>query len=176
MKQALILARRAAVELGQPVILDPVGIGASPWSLEWTKTLLNGFAPSLLRVNPGEARALLHLESQAQGVDSPGLTDSALGGELARCLALERRAIVLVSGPEDFISDGNQLWKVSGGSPVLARVTGTGCMLSVLCGIFAAVAPDTFTAAVTAALRVMQATMMMLAKMNFFIPASRSAP
>lgn len=149
--RACLLRGRAAVELGQPVILDPVGIGASPWRLEWTETLLNGFAPSLLRVNPGEARALLHLESQAQGVDSPGHTDSALGGELARCLALERRAIVLVSGPEDFISDGNQLWKVSGGSPVLARVTGTGCMLSVLCGIFAAVAPDTFTAAVTAA-------------------------
>ncbi len=149
--RACLLRGCAAVDLGQPVILDPVGIGASPWRLEWTETLLNGFAPSLLRVNPGEARALLHLESQAQGVDSPGLTDSALGGELARCLALERRAIVLVSGPEDFISDGNQLWKVSGGSPVLARVTGTGCMLSVLCGIFAAVAPDTFTAAVTAA-------------------------
>lgn len=145
--RACLLRGRAAVKLNQPAVLDPVGIGASPWRLEWTETLLKNFTPSLLRVNPGEARALLHLESRAQGVDSPSPPDS----ELARRLASERHTAVLISGPEDFIADGNALWKVSGGSPLMARVTGTGCMLSVLCGVFAAVAPDILTAAVTAA-------------------------
>ena len=149
--RACLLRGQAAQKLGQPVVLDPVGVGASPWRLERVEELLKNFTPSLLRVNPGEARALLHLESQSQGVDSPAALDSVQQGNLTLRLSRELKTAVLISGSEDFISNGTVLWKVSGGSSLMTQVTGTGCMLSVLCGVFAAVEPDVLTAAVTAA-------------------------
>ncbi|MCI9003025.1 MAG: hypothetical protein HFG03_09380 [Oscillibacter sp.] len=90
-------------------------------------------------------------KSQAQGADGPIALNAAQQGELALRLARERKTAVFVSGPEGIISNGTSLWKVSGGSPLMTQVTGTGCMLSVLCGAFAAVEPDVLTAAVTAA-------------------------
>ena len=149
--RACLLRGQAAARLGQPVILDPVGVGASPWRLAWAERLLEGFTPALLRVNPGEAEALLHMESQAQGVDSPAALDSGRRGGLALHLARKLGTSVLISGPEDLVSDGTALWKVSGGSAHMSQITGTGCMLSVLCGVFAAVEPDILTAALTAA-------------------------
>lgn len=148
---ACLIRGRAAARLGQPVILDPVGVGASPWRLERVEELLAGFTPTLLRVNPGEAQALLHLESQAQGVDSPAALDSGRRGGLALRLARRLGTSVLISGPEDMISNGSELRKISGGSALMSQVTGTGCMLSILCGVFAAVEPDILTAALTAA-------------------------
>ena len=146
--RACLLRGQAAGRLGQPVVLDPVGVGASPWRLAWAERLLEQFTPALLRVNSGEARALLHLDSRAQGVDAA--PDPDRRGTLALRLARKLNTAVLLSGPEDFVSDGTALWKISGGSPLMTGVTGTGCMLSVLCGVFAAVEPDMLTAAVTA--------------------------
>lgn len=147
--QACLLRGREAARLGQPVVLDPVGVGASPWRLDRVKALLAAFTPTLLRVNLGEAQALLGLESQEQGVDSPA--SSAGRAELALRLARERGTAVLLSGRTDLVSDGSALWEISGGSPRMAQITGTGCMLSVLCGVFAAVEPDAAAAAVAAA-------------------------
>lgn len=149
--RACLLCGRETVRRGRPVILDPVGVGASPWRLERIEGLLKGFPPSLLRVNLGEARALLHRESREQGVDSPGEASLSDRAEAARRLARERGTAVLLSGPEDVIAAGDGLWTVSGGSPRMTQITGTGCMLSVLCGVFAAVEPDIAAAAVTAA-------------------------
>ena len=149
--RSCLLRGQAAQRLGQPVILDPVGVGGSPWRLGRVEALLSAFTPSLLRVNPGEAQALLHLESQERGVDSPAAPDPDRRAELALRLARERGTAVLLTGPEDLASDGEALWKISGGSPLTAQITGTGCMLSVLCGVFAAVEPDALRAAVAAA-------------------------
>lgn len=56
--------------LGKPVVLDPVGIGASAWRLRWADELLAAFHPEILRVNFGEARALAHGAAEESGVDS----------------------------------------------------------------------------------------------------------
>lgn len=149
--RACLLCGRETARRGRPVILDPVGVGASPWRLERVEELLGAFTPSLLRVNLGEAQALLHLPSQERGVDSAGDPPLSLRAETARRLARERKTAVLLSGPDDLITDGSALWRVSGGSPRTPQVTGTGCMLSVLCGVFAAVEPRPLAAAVTAA-------------------------
>lgn len=148
---ACLLRGREAARLGQPAILDPVGVGASPWRLERVEELLKEFTPALLRVNLGEAQALLRLESQEQGVDSPAAGTLIQRSETALRLARERGTAVLLSGPEDIVTDGSILWRVSGGSAGMSRLTGGGCMLSALCGAFAAVAPDILSAAVTAA-------------------------
>ena len=132
-----------------PVVLDPVGVGASPWRLGQVRALLEEFTPAILRVNLGEAQALLGDDGREQGVDSPLPASRAERRDFAMALARRRRTAVLLTGPEDLITDGERVWCVTGGSGRMALVTGTGCMLSVLCGVFAAVEPD---AAVAAAL------------------------
>ena len=132
-----------------PVVLDPVGVGASPWRLGQVRDLLDGFTPAILRVNLGEAQALLGDDGREQGVDSPLPASREERRDFAMALARRRRTVVLLTGPEDLITDGERVWCVTGGSGRMALVTGTGCMLSVLCGVFAAVEPD---AAVAAAL------------------------
>ena len=141
--------RICAASARHPVVLDPVGVGASPWRLGQVRALLEGFTPAILRVNLGEAQALLGEDGREQGVDSPLPASRAERRDFAMALARRRNTAVLLTGPEDLITDGERVWCVTGGSGQMALVTGTGCMLSVLCGVFAAVEPD---AAVAAAL------------------------
>lgn len=147
---ACLLRGREAERLGQPLVLDPVGVGASPWRLERIEALLAAFTPTLLRVNAGEAQALLGLESQERGVDAPA-SSPARRADLALRLARARGTAVLLSGQSDMVCDGSALWEISGGSAQMLQITGAGCMLSVLCGVFAAVEPDAAAAAVSAA-------------------------
>lgn len=148
--QTCLLCGREAARLGRPVVLDPVGVGSSPWRLERVRALLERFPVSILRVNLGEARALLGETGGEQGVDSPA--PASLGDRSAAALALagQYRAAVLLTGPEDLVAGGGTLWRVSGGSPQMTSVTGTGCMLSVLCGVFTAVEPEPAAAALLA--------------------------
>ena len=146
-----LLCGREAARLGRPVVLDPVGVGASPWRLERVRGLLEGFRPAILRVNLGEAQALAGVRSQEQGVDS--LADAGLEQrmELAGQLARRLGTVVLLSGGEDVVSDGTSCWRAGGGSCWMTKVTGAGCMLSVVCGVFAAVEPEPLSAALLAA-------------------------
>ena len=131
-------------------MLDPVGVGASPWRLANIQSLLQQVQPAIVRVNAGEAAALLGLGGSEHGVDS--LTAPKAPAGLAAALAQKLGCVVLLSGTEDLIADGQLLCTVRGGSDRMRTVTGAGCMLSVLCGAFAAVQPgDAFAAAVQAA-------------------------
>jgi hydroxyethylthiazole kinase len=149
--KACLLCGKEADRLGQPIILDPVGVGASPWRLEKITELLHLFTPTILRVNLGEAQALCRRNSQEQGVDSPMAASLQERIETASSLAKDRHTTVLLSGPEDIVSDGVRAWRITGGSDWMNKITGTGCMLSVLCGAFAAVEPEPGKTAVLAA-------------------------
>ena len=149
------LAGAAANRRGVPVVLDPVGVGASQWRLGQIRALLQQVHPTIVRVNYGEAAALLAggaaspeqpgFAAVEHGVDSLTVpTDTA---DCAMALAARLGTVVLLSGEEDVVTDGRTLHTVRGGSPLMRRVTGAGCMLSVLCGAFAAVEPDALTAA-----------------------------
>lgn len=134
------LAGAAANRRGIPVILDPVGVGASPWRLENIRRLLQEVHLTILRANYGEAAALLGLSTAEHGVDSLAIpTDAAA---CAKALAQKLGTVVVLSGTEDLVTDGTTLHSVSGGSDFMRSVTGAGCMLSVLCGAFAAVQPQ----------------------------------
>lgn len=148
--RACLLCGQEAARRNQPVVLDPVGVGASPWRLERVRALLERFPVSILRVNLGEARALTGGAGEERGVDSPGSASLEERSAAARALAGRYRAAVLLTGPEDLATDGERLWRVSGGSPLMTAVTGTGCMLSVLCGVFAAVEAEPVEAAALA--------------------------
>lgn len=139
-----------SVRLGRPVVLDPVGVGASSWRLERVRALLECFPVSILRVNLGEARALIGRPGGEQGVDSPAAVSREERSGAALALAEKYRCAVLLTGPEDAAVRGSELRWISGGSAVMGRVTGTGCMLSVLCGVFAAVEEDPLESAVLA--------------------------
>jgi hydroxyethylthiazole kinase len=138
--EACRICAETAAKRGAPVVLDPVGVGASPWRLEQVNGLLHIAPPSVLRANLGEARALLGDEGGEQGVDSPAAADRETRLHDAAALAEKYHTAVLLSGAEDLVTDGERCFAVTGGSRLTASVTGTGCMLSVLCGAFAAVA------------------------------------
>ncbi len=141
---------KTAQEIGQPVILDPVGIGAGAWRLEQIRSLLEDIRPTILRVNLGEAEALCRRSSREKGVDSTGNPTREYRLELVKELAGAHASAVLLTGEEDLIGDGRRTFAVTGGSSRCRRVTGTGCMLSVLCGAFAAVEPEPIKSAVLA--------------------------
>jgi hydroxyethylthiazole kinase len=84
-------------------------------------------------------------------VDSTAAADWQERLETASRLAARCHTTVLLSGPEDVVTDGAGAWRITGGSGWMPRVTGTGCMLSVLCGAFAAVEPEPGKAAALAA-------------------------
>ena len=134
------LAGAAANRRGIPVVLDPVGVGASRWRLDRVGVLLRQVRPSILRVNFGEAAALLGLKLEEHGVDS--LAAPVDAADRAAALARKLRTVVLLSGVEDIVTDGTAVLTVQGGSDRMLMVTGAGCMLSVLCGAFAAVQPN----------------------------------
>lgn len=149
---ACLICGKEAQERSSPVVLDPVGVGASPWRLREVEKLLSRFTPSITRVNSGEAQALLGTDGRAWGIDSSSSEsrEERLGCALA--LARKFRTAVLLSGREDVITDGKTACYVVGGSDMTPKVTGTGDMLSVLCGVFAAVEADALSAATLAAI------------------------
>lgn len=148
---ACLLRGREAARLGQPVVLDPVGVGAGAWRLDRVQTLLDAFPVAILRANLGEALALTQGIGGEHGVDSSLPAALEERAATALTLARRRRTTVLLSGPEDLVTDGETVFRVGGGSSMMASVTGTGCMLSVLCGAFAAVEPEPLGAALLAA-------------------------
>ena len=131
-------AGQEANRLGHPVVLDPVGVGASAYRRRETQALLGAVHPQIVRANAGEVRALLQTDTQNWGVDSPlhiREQERALARELARRLG----CVVLLTGEVDLVTDGERSELISGGTSHARQITGMGCMLSVLCGALAVV-------------------------------------
>jgi hydroxyethylthiazole kinase len=147
--EACRLAGTTANAAGIPVVLDPVGAGATPWRLAQIRALLEQMKPTIVHVNAGEAKALLGMGQTGHGVDSPDGEANAM--QLAARLAEKLDCTVLLSGEEDCVAAGERCETVAGGSALMRQITGAGCMLSALCGAFAAVEPDAFVAAEAAA-------------------------
>lgn len=145
-------AGKSANRKNIPVVIDPVGVGASKFRYEETAKLLACVAPSILRVNLSEAMVLRGIVKEAVGVDA--VTEATLKStnaeEIASTLALQYHCTVLLSGETDLVTDGTRLKAIRGGSVRMKQVTGTGCMLSVLCGCALAIEKDSFNAAVNA--------------------------
>ncbi len=134
---AMLLAGRAANEHGVPVVLDPVGAGATAYRTETAKRILDGVQVSVLRANAGETATLVGADAEVRGVESIGATADAPG--LARAAAAQLGLVASVTGPVDHVSDGQTVLAVANGDPLLASITGTGCMSSALTGCFLAV-------------------------------------
>lgn len=143
------LAMKKAAELNRPIILDPVGAGATPYRNTVLAELLQIAAPEIIRGNASEIRALAGLSGKTKGVDS---TASSIDGlEAARILSDKFGSAVSVSGASDVIVQGNRVAYVDNGVPLMTRVTGMGCTATAIAGAFAANSVDYFLSAVSAA-------------------------
>jgi hydroxyethylthiazole kinase len=135
--EAMLAAGRAANAKGTPVVIDPVGAGATRYRTETAARLLDEMDVTVVRGNAGEIATLVGVEAEVRGVES-----MAVGGDpadLAREAARTLGVVVAVTGPVDHVSDGETTLAVANGHELLGTVSGTGCMATAITGCFLAV-------------------------------------
>ena len=147
---SMILAAKKANAVGIPVIVDPVGAGATKLRTGAVKKIMENAAISVLRGNCSEVLSLGSADIKTKGADS-SLSLSGETVDAARQMAIDHNCVIAISGEEDCITDGRQVFRVGNGQPVMTKVTGTGCGLSAVTAAFCAVADDGNLAAATAA-------------------------
>ncbi|GKV68488.1 hydroxyethylthiazole kinase [Sporosarcina sp. NCCP-2716] len=148
--EAMIAAGKSARAAGHPLILDPVGAGATRFRKQSAERLLRELDVSLVRGNAGEIAAIAGIDWKAKGVDAgSGNADIAAA---ARSVAKKYCCLVAVSGEEDIVTDGTHTIRVSGGHPAMTGVSGTGCLLSAVCAAFLAACTETPLETVASAL------------------------
>lgn len=136
-----------------PWVLDCVGVGCSPLRLDYARSLIQECRPQVVKGNLSEWKTLCGREAGVSGVDlSEADSREQVAHQLSWLGEFARRydTVALVSGPEDLVTDGRQAVLVSNGHPMMARLTGTGCMLNVLTAVWLSAAPP-LTAAFQAA-------------------------
>ncbi|AEJ18339.1 hydroxyethylthiazole kinase [Gracilinema caldarium] len=141
---SMIKAGTRAREIGKPVVFDPVGAGATQFRQSTAKEILRNVRPTIIKGNAAEIKFLAGEVSNQRGVDS--LDSNA--DQAALALARSSGSIVAATGAIDTVTDGKLLYKISGGSPMLSRITGTGCMTSSLVGCFSSVMASPLFAAI----------------------------
>ncbi len=145
---SMIAAGRKANQLGIPVVLDPVGVGATSLRTESAQKLLSEVDISIIRGNSAEMAILAGLGGEIKGVESIGSDADSV--EVAGKLAASEKCTVAITGKEDVVSDGERVAIVRNGDAMLGTVTGTGCMSTTVVAGFAAVQSDRFLAAIGA--------------------------
>ncbi|MDQ7095059.1 hydroxyethylthiazole kinase [Desulfosporosinus sp. PR] len=144
--ESMLLAGKRAKELGVPVVLDPVGVGATHLRTNTARKLIQELNPDVIRGNMSEICVLAGEEVAIKGVDS--LADEQNGAVIAQKLASSLKCVIAITGKTDVVSDGEQLCLLDNGHRILADVTGTGCMTSSLVGTYCGAAKDYFSAAI----------------------------
>jgi hydroxyethylthiazole kinase len=147
--EAMLAAGRTANRTGAPIVLDPVGAGATSYRTETARLLLDELDVAVVRGNSAEIATLAGHEAEIRGVEAVG---SGGGPGLAREAASAFGCVIAVTGPVDHVSDGERAHSVSNGHELLRTVTGTGCMATAITGCFLAVRPDDPFEAATEAL------------------------
>jgi hydroxyethylthiazole kinase len=138
--EAMLVALGAAAGRGLPVVLDPVGAGATAYRTATARRILDAGGVTVLRGNPGEVATLVGAAAEVRGVESMAVETAA--AELAREAARTLGVVAAVTGAVDHVSDGERVLAVANGHELLATVTGTGCMSSALTGCFLAGKPE----------------------------------
>jgi hydroxyethylthiazole kinase len=142
--ESMLAAGIKARKQGIPVILDPVGVGATQLRTVTAEKIIKEVKPSVIRGNMSEIKVLAGLNVEIKGVDSAA--DAHGGVEVAQALAKELNCVVAITGATDIISDGTRTCLISNGHKILANVTGTGCMATSLIGAYCGATKDYFLA------------------------------
>jgi hydroxyethylthiazole kinase len=146
--KAMLIAGKKASQRSIPIILDPVGAGATKLRTSTAKQILKETEISVVRGNASEILSLSDTQAMTRGVDAIHSVEDAAGN--AKALALNLGNTLAITGPQDLITDGKRVLRVSNGDPLMGRVTGTGCTATAIIGAFLAVDPDPVSAAATA--------------------------
>jgi hydroxyethylthiazole kinase len=141
---SMFKAVHQARKKGIPVIIDPVGAGATAYRTRTARELISGGQPTIIRGNASEIMALYDDRSKTKGVDSATASDAAIA--TAQKLAETHKCVVCISGATDYIIDREKILKIKNGHSLMTKVTGLGCTASALCGAFAAVGKLPFAA------------------------------
>lgn len=140
------LAGRIANKLNKPIVLDPVGVGASKARRRITEELLEYVKFSVIKGNMAEINSIYGVQNNSnRGVDSIEAQNNA--GEIAINLAKRLNCTIAITGKEDIISNGNSVIKLGNGVKELGKITGAGCMSGALIGCGCGVSNDYFSAA-----------------------------
>ncbi|NIM58009.1 MAG: hydroxyethylthiazole kinase [Candidatus Aminicenantes bacterium] len=145
---SMLRAGKRANELNVPIILDPVGSGATKLRTDSAKKLIDELSISVVRGNASEVLSLAHEGSRTKGVDSVHSVDDA--ADSALILAKELETTLAITGEVDLITDGERIYRVFNGHELMGFVTGTGCTASVIIGAFLAIDRDPVEATTTA--------------------------
>lgn len=132
--EAMLKAGKEANRLGVPVVLDPVGAGATSFRTKMARKLLSEIEVSAVCGNAGEIATIAGLEAEVRGVES-------LGGDARTAVMEAAKAIgatVAATGPTDFVSDGKKVLAVENGHPLMGGIVGSGCASTAIIACFAA--------------------------------------
>lgn len=146
--EAMIVAGKSANQYGIPVILDPVGVGATSYRTEVAKKLLQEVKFTTIRGNAAEIANLIGEKWEMKGVDA-GKSEGNVK-EIATVAGGKLNTVIVITGKDDIISDGKTTYVVHNGHPILTTVTGAGCLLSAVVGAFVAVEKNALKAATSA--------------------------
>jgi hydroxyethylthiazole kinase len=147
--EAMLLAGRRANELGTPIVLDPVGAGATEYRTTTAKRLLEQLNITVVRGNAGEIATLAGVQAEVRGVES-GEVDDIL--RPARSLSETYQCVVAVTGERDLVLRGEQHTWIGGGSPRMKTFVGSGCVATSVIGCFLGACPEDPFQATAAAL------------------------
>jgi len=153
--EAMISAGKAAIKRKIPVVLDPVGAGASSFRNDTVSKLLNDVKFSVIRGNISEIRFIAGLSANTKGVDASEADDSSDAMGIAKKLSEKMGCVIAITGAVDVVSDGKNTAEIKNGHPAMSQITGTGCMCTSLIGTFCGAAPETLYSATIAAIATM---------------------
>lgn len=153
--EAMLKAGEKANELDVPVVLDPVGAGASALRNDTCKALLDKVQFSVIRGNISEIKALALGGGSTKGVDAAAadkINDDNIESviEFVQKFAAATKAVIVVSGATDIVAAEDRVALIKNGHPMMADITGSGCMISALLGAFVGANDDAFAAVVAA--------------------------
>lgn len=150
--EAMLVAGKKANELGIPVILDPVGVGATVFRKKSAETIINQVKLAVIRGNMSEIKAISGISGKSKGVDVSEVdiiqnNNLEYGKNICEKLALKLNCVIAITGEVDIISGEGRTIFIGRGHKMLSTVTGTGCMCTSLIGAYCAITSSYFDAA-----------------------------
>ncbi len=155
--EAMLAAGKKANQCGHPVILDPVGAGASKLRTQTAYKLLDEVKFTVIRGNISEIKTLALGAGTTKGVDADvadAVTEETLHAtmEFAKKFAQKTDAVIAITGAIDIVADKDEAYAIRNGHPMMSKITGTGCMLSAMIGAYLVANPDRSLEATVAAI------------------------
>ncbi|NRF94640.1 hydroxyethylthiazole kinase [Paenibacillus frigoriresistens] len=148
--KSILIAGKSANESGVPVVFDPVGAGATAYRTSAAQRIIQEVKLTVLRGNVAEVANVVGETWSIKGVDAGAGEGNVIS--LAQKAATKLGCIVVITGKDDVISDGQITYVASNGHPMLTKITGAGCLLGSVIGAFLAGAEQQRIEAVTEAL------------------------